>query len=392
MKDLDFDELDRAVSSLLSDTAEKAVSTPEASPMTSDASVASPSVTPVAAAVVAPAEDKVAGEPKKKALVEKRSSGRFMDVMHPSSDMKSTARPAVSRQAATLQPPTTTPAAAEEVTPEVTKEPLVNEEEVTVASASTLENDASLAEEATVPEEDEQLFPDPLDFHKFSVEETSDTSEQVAEETPNKDDHHDLALAHVTSELNELNGLIEQEQADVSVDTPFVNGLSLEKRPLGAFSVDASDTSLLTVEPPTEPEIEEVVEETVKPELTDEQKEAIANLESKDAQTPAAAEVVPEELQGDVVAVEAAGVDVAATPPPAASIGTGSIPQQYTEKERPVSEEATPIFDTTQYHQPLKHTPKQKSGWLGTFLIILIILLGIGAGAAVYFFDPFGLF
>lgn len=65
--------------------------------------------------------------------------------MHPSSDMKSTARPAVSRQAATLQPPTTTPAAAEEVTPEVTKEPLVNEEEVTVASASTLENDASLA-------------------------------------------------------------------------------------------------------------------------------------------------------------------------------------------------------------------------------------------------------
>lgn len=77
-------------------------------------------------------------------------------------------------------------------------------------------------QEATVPEEDEQLFPDPLDFHKFSVEETSDTSEQVAEETPNKDDHHDLALAHVTSELNELNGLIEQEQADVSVDTPFV--------------------------------------------------------------------------------------------------------------------------------------------------------------------------
>lgn len=66
MKDLDFDELDRAVSSLLSDTAEKAVSTPEASPMTSDASVASPSVTPVAAAVVAPAEDKVAGEPKRK--------------------------------------------------------------------------------------------------------------------------------------------------------------------------------------------------------------------------------------------------------------------------------------------------------------------------------------
>lgn len=196
----------------------------------------------------------------------------------------------------------------------------------------------------------------------------------------------------MTSELNELNGLIEQEQADVSVDTPFVNGLSLEKRPLGAFSVDASDTSLLTVEPPIEPEVEEATEETVKPELTDEQKEAIANLENKDAQTPAAAEVVPEELQGDVVAVEAAGVDVAATPPPAASIGTGSIPQQYTEKERPVSEEATPIFDTTQYHQPLKHTPKQKSGWLGTFLIILIILLGIGAGAAVYFFDPFGLF
>ncbi len=391
MKDLDFDELDRAVSSLLGDTSEKTVSTPDVKAVTQDVSVATDPVAPIVTATVAPANDKAVEAPKKKALVEKRSSGRFMDVMHPSSDMKNVARPAVSRQATTLQPLASTPPVSEEAAPEAVEEPSIVQEEVVAFTEKV--NDTSLVEESTVFEEEEQLFPDPLDFHNFSAEETSNTTELPADEAENDDDHHDLALAHVASELNGLNGLIEEEQTNISVDTPFVNGLSLEKRPLGAFSVDAADTSLLSVEPPVEPEAEEVAaEEMTEPELTAEQKEAIANLESKDAQAPAVAEVVPEELQSDVVAVEAAGVEPVAAPVSVTSIGTGSISQQYTEKERPMSEETTPVFDTTQYHQPLKHTPKQKSGWLGTVLIILIILLGVGAGAAVYFFDPFGLF
>lgn len=68
--------------------------------------------------------------------------------------------------------------------------------------------------------------------------------------------------------------------------------------------MDASDTSLLTVEPPIEPEVEEATEGNGQARTDRRTKEAIANLENKDAQTPAAAEVVPEELQGDVVAVK----------------------------------------------------------------------------------------
>lgn len=66
-----------------------------------------------------------------------------------------------------------------------------------------------------------------------------------------------------------------------------------------------------------------------------------------------------------------------------------SIPQQY--KVQPKEESADPepagaMYDTAGYHQPLVHPTKKKPGWLWVVAIIVILLLGAAGGAAVYYF------
>lgn len=368
MKDLDFDELDRAVSSLLGD---KATAT---SPSETDqvSASADPVVVSVASSPAKP------DQPAKKQLVERRSSGRFMDVMHASSDMKSRQKPAVSRQAATVVPPVV------ESAPEETSMPMTPPVTEDMAPATEASDTSSI---------DEHTFPDPLDFHNFSMEDTALSDETYTPPVDAEAEDHALALEKVASELNEIDDIIATDEAPVSVDTPFIDGSTIEKRPLGAFSVDTTNTDaslLSTSEAPVETETEDTVDATEPPFIEAESEvmsvEATGAIFLKpEAQTPIDAEIVPEELKGDIVAVEATPAEAPST------LAGGSIQQQYTEKIQPSGDESTPVFDTTQYHQPIKHTPKEKSGWTTVVLIILFIIAGVGAGAAVYFFDPFGL-
>lgn len=370
MKDLDFDELDRAVSSLLGANGDAEPKQADALP-SSERSETTVAVTPTAVSVTTSSPDVPT---TKKQLVERRPSGRFMDVMHASSDMKNRQKPAVSRQAATVTPP---------VQPSADESP--------VPSAPPLPEKDAIVEVDEISEADKHTLPDPLDFHNFSMEDTESLDKTDAPvEVDETDDH-----TKVASELDEIDDIIAKDQEPVSVDTPFIDGSTIEKRPLGAFSVDTTDTdaSLLAVpEAPVETVDDEVLatEQVPSAETEPETKhdeEGDDVLVEREAQTPVDVDIVPEELKGDIVAVESTPVDTAAQP---ALVG-GSIQQQYTEKIQSPTDEPTPVFDTTQYHQPLKHTPKQKSGWTGVVLIILFIVAGVGAGAAVYFFDPFGL-
>lgn len=65
-----------------------------------------------------------------------------------------------------------------------------------------------------------------------------------------------------------------------------------------------------------------------------------------------------------------------------------SIPQQYTvqPKETTDQEPGGAIYDAATYHQPLVHLAKKKPGWVWVVAIIVILLLGITGGAAVYYF------
>lgn len=385
MKDIDFDELDRAVSSVLGGSVTP--STPNTDEAASSAAVAP------TASVSAPESAPVT----KKSFVQKRTSGRFMDVVHPSSDMKSQGTKAsVPRQA-----PTIAPLASDQT--DAPQAPEVSSQAAGVADSSTAVAQKEPAAPASPPS-DAHVLPDPLDFHNFSDDSSTDalTKEASAASVDDKKeaDEAEIALEQAASELSGLNGLIEDQREVPPLDTPFVNDLAVEKRPLGAFSVGDTDESLLSDEAKDHmtavadsaesTQEDDEMQTAIKHELTKNEEDPKAPVDSMDsqddAQVAADTEVVPEELHEDIVAIESREV----TPEPATHLAaaSASIPQQYAQKPTEQSHEVTPVFDAT----PLKHVDKKKSGWLHVVVIILLIILGAGGGAALYFFDPFNLF
>lgn len=275
MQDIDFDEIDRAVSSTMGGEREPEV------PERSEPAPASRPTPPAA----------------------RRSSGRFMDVVHPSSDMRSAAP---SRPAPTEQAP-----------------------------------------EPTHFTRDNTDMPDPLDFHGFN-----DEPEKPAQETP-------------------------EEVVATPLESPFLADAKVEKRPLGAFSdygaQSNDDQALENTETETVAEKAEVTEE--EPLLL----EAPDEVELLEAQTE------PE----PTVAVEEKAPEPTPAPVPAVEVPDAlptSITQQYKEQPSTTEQPSGAIYDTEAYHQPLTHTPKKRSGAFVILWIIALIVLGAGAGFAVYAF------
>ena len=64
---------------------------------------------------------------------------------------------------------------------------------------------------------------------------------------------------------------------------------------------------------------------------------------------------------------------------------SASITQQYTEQPREEADSGA-IYDTEAYHKPLVDAKKKSSGvWLAVWIVVLA-LIGAGAGLAFYFF------
>lgn len=104
MTDTDFDELDRAVNSVLGGAVsqEKTASEPAIS---RDETVSkSDEVNSDTTSTQSEAQPPRASATAKAPFVAKRSSGRFMDVVHPSSDMKVKPTPVVSRHGGVITP------------------------------------------------------------------------------------------------------------------------------------------------------------------------------------------------------------------------------------------------------------------------------------------------
>ncbi|MFZ2126196.1 MAG: hypothetical protein WAV04_01670 [Candidatus Microsaccharimonas sp.] len=281
MQDIDFEELDRAVNS---------VSAPSA-PKTEAASSDSVPVTVQSAPAPTPSTPAA-----------RRSSGRFMDVVHPSSDMRTSSVPERS-----------TPRSEPESSPTPTTERSTD-------------------------------WPDPLDFHGFKDEPES-TPEPV---TP-------------------------QEVPQDSLESPFLSDAKVEKRPLGGFSTET--TVATPLETPNEPEL--LLEAPQEEELL------TATTEESDKAEPISDAELPQEDEKPVIQPTPEP-----TPAPAEDMTSvpASITQQYKEQPSTTEQTSGPIFDTESYHQPLTHTPKKKSGALVVVWIAALILIGAGAGAAVYFF------
>jgi len=325
MKDLDFDELDRAVNSL--------IGSPSAptNPPVATASADTPTPVDNSVPVTTPSTEDTQTTPASlQPLAARRSSGRFMDVVHPSSDMRSSsvpARPAV-REGMTVQPITTEPVAT--VAPETSPAPI-----------------------DTAPKTSE--WPDPLDFHGFK-------DEPVAPKPTDKPDGQDK----LTEELS-----LPDFESTTPLESPFLPDAKVEKRPLGAFA----DSSVPAAETPAKETPEVQADENTDHPIG--------------AETP-----LPAELQDSLLSIESnedtalTSQDVEPLKPQSAVVETMSIPQQYVEQpstgDKPA---ASSIFDVEAYRKPAQtKNKKSKSGWLMVLWILLLIILGVGAGAGFYFY------
>lgn len=430
MKDIDFDELDRAVSSLLGGTKQKSdpattevkqsvVEVPARN--TSDDERPAPAVT-VETNAGDDTQEEAAIATKPKTFVNKRSGGRFMDVMHPSHDMSSERREV--KKAPTRKGVDLSPVNNDAIDSVVETAPATPEENQDVKGdvelAQQPETNMRSATSAATPSRDDSAnqhtpMPDPLDFHGFAGESSEDTetvgselSDDQATDTTDKELSDALAeeLARPDDNSNSLS----------SMESPFLM-TKVEKRPLGgphleeakedqeaSPSIEALDEDK---EPASDDEttIEEISEEKRQDdeeqkapevdELPNELYEDLVDIEARDLETLGAdgkpeAEKPATALDGEAKdrAADPAPVPMkeAAAPVTVTAVGGGSISQQYKTKEVAADAEPTSIYDTDDYHQALKHPEKKSSGWLHAFLIVLLIAIGAGGGAAVYFF------
>lgn len=376
MKELDFDELDRAVNSLMtnvkkddaSSEQEKTVTLPS---NTNDSSLASNPPTDQKRATPLTSPSLPADGTSKTSLATRRG-GRFMDVVHPSSDMKKADAPIkpVSRQGATLNPVNNTPQKEDAV------------EKIAVEPTALLETTEPVAKSE---------WPDPLDMAKFKTS-SEDEKPKVPVDQP-----------------------VPQEKSDdvPPLTSPFLPDTKVEKRPLGGALPDedipvtpkgAGKENLSAYDP----------------------NDQLPALPTTEVEKP-----LPEELQGDLVAIEsghATPLKIPSEAPPSAkqsqeddeakplessgeqkedkapatiskpqqvnttqsespvSTGPVSIPQQYREEPNSGDQENGSIYDTDAYHQPLAHPAQKKSGWLWVVWILLILILGACVGAALFMF------
>lgn len=347
MTDIDFDELDRAVNSLMkpkqanssgeapnnraADSAQPTVPSPS-----TDTQTSMPNSNPAA---TAPSEnDQPSGQDARqspddassrpKVVVKPR--GQFMDVIHNSSNMKSpnTTAPKLTprhRSGGTLQP-------TSGVTPKDSANTLAE-----VKPKAQLSSEPAVQSQV---QEAEQSWPDPIEMNQSSAQASADKSQDGG-----------------------------------PLSTPFLADAKVDKRPLGGLQ----PTTELIAKPMADPEVSDVRADDTEQQST-----------------------LPDELKQDVLAVEAASntesdsvsIEPAVKSAPAvnatsktpATATVGSLPQSPP-PQRVNSVQNEPdnsIFDTEQYQAPVKQPAKRKSNWLIVVAIVALVLLGTGGGIAFY--------
>lgn len=286
-------------------TAEKMTSGPLAQP-------ASPTV-PTATVTPAPETKAVESSPAPAArptVAARRSSGRFMDVMHPSSDMKTSAAAgpsAPSREAATIMPP-----------------------ERAAASAPAIPAIDAPAKSPADPVEPEKAV------------------------TPAE-----------------------------PLTSPFLPDAKVEKRPLGGAPAgsDSDDGDVIDQLGASEDERQKDTQlapnpsESTEAELPEELNDNLLAIE-----TNLAVEGPIEEPAPAAVPVVLPGEEEKKPEP----IGSASIPQQYQELPSSGDQSNGAIFDVDAYHKQPAHPAKTSSSWLWIVLIIIIVIV-CGAGAAAFY-------
>lgn len=343
MKDIDFDELDKAVNSLMGSAGGNSTTAPdEPSPEVSSSTAVEVANDPPAQPVsVTTSRSAVVERPAAPAV--RRTGGRFMDMVAKPNDSKP--RPGAqlsSREGVAITPPnsqedTSTRAAV----PEPVAAP--------TTSTDTTESAASIAE----------------------PEVTASAPVAEASEAPVEADISSMS----TSEPG---------------DSPFISNTKVEKRPLNPGPVSEPTTEV--DEPAASSEIS--YDPLANMETSETAVDDKANVEDSSVDEQLPAEPKSPELASDLVAIESGEVlsgpeasssVVGTNVAPAVPLGATSIAQQYTTKPSTEDQSHAAIYDSSHYAEPLQHPSKAKSGWL--MVLWVILLLAVGAGSAIVLYN-----
>ncbi len=373
MSDIDFDELDKAVTSALGTNVETgvdtaAVSTP-ASVGTPTAPVAAsgqgisahaaharimPSTRSSAATTLSRAAgtSNLAAPTSQPAVASRRviphRQGKFLDVVHPNHAVKPAA-PAV--QPATQSTP--------------------------VTGASTGPEEAQVVDFAQLQDAAAGLNTTPVPTLEAPAVEASsaqaslvETSELAAPAAPSVEPGQPQSVDEVAAALSQP---IATDEPNAS---PFLPDAKVEKRPLGSGEV-AAPMSLPTAEPAATPptgapsEVVDGATEEVPEELSD----AVQAVESSEVQTAAPVETVVDDTKKDTQDTLQSGSAPA------------SIPKQYKDSIKIASEddESSAIFDPQTYQQPIEEPTKKPSHLMRWILVTTLLLMIVAAaGVAAY--------
>ncbi len=376
MTDLDFDELDKAVNSLMGDTTttkrapqfddreEKVVDSPAITPANttfgqSDIAVDAPiSIPPTsiplpAVAAVAP--------------LAVRRRGQFMDIMHPASPKVT---PTVSRQAITIQPRAT-------LISEIEKAEAVALDQPTNDEATAL----SLERESTG-------VPEPIEVAARDTSSDGDSIPDVPFEATTAEPHGDAVVLPV-SENNEAVG-DTRSRKELPVPS-FLRGTKVEKRPLGTPPVFS--------EQPMQP-AETLAGAT--PKLSE------SSENSLELSAPAVTfSAEPHNDGGDSIALESSmthdsgqsraandtmpfepTVTVPIEMTPTRPVPVSTVTQQYIEQPSTGSQTNSAMLDTADSRKGLDAPAKKKHSLVIWFLWALVLIcIGAAAGAGYFFWS-----
>ena len=298
MSDFDFDELDKAVTGALGND------TPEEKPT-------SPEVSEAARETPAPApEEKPAPAERPAAPAARRSSGRFMDVVHPSSDMRT--------KTSSFTPPSSPSA----VTPDESVTPTDKSE---VPATDTQEAWAQPLESPFLPDAKVEKRP----LGAFATEISS---------TDTKDDEEELLLEAPDEPR------IEAHTMPDPIDfAAHASALPSENEDTGSSQSEVLD--------------EEVQEEPT-PEATPAPEAPVEEAEAVPTPSPAEPEVQPEPAQ----------------PVVDEPVGPASITQQYTEQPSSAPSSGAIYDTETYHKPLAPTPKKRSGVWVAIWIFLLIVL------------------
>lgn len=423
MTDIDFDELDRAVNSLMSKQQEKnsvdaevkhdvetpsieekktietstvgssfappvtpfapALDAPSPSSTTSASSVESkveqqspqdslvekPEIISAPAATVAPSStldqtpDSTPKENKTSPVITRRPTGRFMDVVRPSSvnNIQKSASSAPSRTGVSIQP----------------SADLVDVVNMT-GKTSPIEEE--------LPAVDNQL--DSLDDTPDLKDIQNESAFAAIEDAPVEE----LSLTDkIARSLSESNDSVVSPVAE-PLESPFIANVEVEKRPLGVVDQNAMES---------ETDVEEDEFGSGSADLEDMKlnHQYNADLSNYTMDKEALSETPDSmmDLSPEIIAIEEAGIPGASevnetvdsepnTQPSLPNSKSNDTPQQYSSENEMVDSEPAPMFAAVSTEvKPPRSEEKKKTGLLTLLLIILFLVVGVAGGAISYF-------